>query len=142
MVTVRMMQVAIDEIVDVIAVRHRLVPATGSMHVTGLVPGAAMLGRTTIGIAVGNLDHMLVDMVAVRMMQMPVVQIVDVTVVADGYVAAVGTMLMRVVRMLGIRTRCHVGPHWVDDLRQHQTNIHVIAALERGAGAPPLGFAK
>lgn len=44
-VAVRMMQVAVDEIVDVVAVRHRLVAASRSMDVIFIVAAAIVAGR-------------------------------------------------------------------------------------------------
>ena len=51
-VPVRVVQVTVDEIVDVIAMRHRLVPATGAVLVAGLVPAALMLGRAAVRVLV------------------------------------------------------------------------------------------
>ena len=45
---VGMVQVAIDEIVHMVAVRYRLVSAAGSMLMTGLVTAAIMIGRATL----------------------------------------------------------------------------------------------
>jgi predicted membrane chloride channel (bestrophin family) len=50
MVAVRMMQVTIDQIVDVIAVRHRLVATPWPMQMTGLVPGATMIRCAVVGV--------------------------------------------------------------------------------------------
>jgi hypothetical protein len=50
-VAVGVMQVAIDQIVDVVAVRNRLMAAARAVHVAGLVTGAAMVGRAAVGIA-------------------------------------------------------------------------------------------
>jgi len=48
MTVVRMVQMAIDEIIHMVAVRYRLVSATGSMVMTGFVAPAIMIGRTTL----------------------------------------------------------------------------------------------
>ncbi len=42
-IAVRMMQVTVDEVVDMVAVRHGLMTATRAVNVTGLVTRAAML---------------------------------------------------------------------------------------------------
>lgn len=110
MVAVRMMQAAIDEIVDVITMRHRLVPATGTMHMVGLVAGGAMLGRATVRIALRHFDHVLVDMIDVRMMQVSVMQIVHVIAVAHGDVSAARAVLMRVVLVMGQSASRHERP--------------------------------
>lgn len=41
-VAMRVVKVAVDEIVDVAAMWNRLVSAAGSMDVTGIMPAAAM----------------------------------------------------------------------------------------------------
>jgi hypothetical protein len=100
--------VTIDQIVDVIAVRHCLVP--GSVHVARFVSGAAMLRSAAIGIARRNLDHVLIDMVAVGVMQVPVVKVVDMVTVPNCRMAATGSVLMRVIGMVRTGTRGHEWP--------------------------------
>jgi hypothetical protein len=48
MPVVRMMQVAINEIIYVVAVRYRLVSTTGSMFMTGLMTATIMIGCATL----------------------------------------------------------------------------------------------
>jgi hypothetical protein len=64
---------------------------------TRFVPAALMVRRAGIGIAPGYFEHVLIDMIFVRMMQVTVMQIVDVVVMLDGGVAAARSMLMRMV---------------------------------------------
>jgi hypothetical protein len=47
-ITVRMVQMTLDEKVDMVAVRHRLVPTTGTMLVADLVPATFMVGRAAV----------------------------------------------------------------------------------------------
>ena len=94
-VAVGMMQVALDEVVDMITVRHRLVPAAGAVNMTRLMAGALVIRRAGIRVRPRHLEHVLVDMVAVRVVQMTIVQIVDVIAVADRGVAAGRTMHVR-----------------------------------------------
>lgn len=94
-VAVRMMQPAIDEVIDVVAMRDRFVPAAGAVDVTGLVPAA---GRgVAIGIRSADLDDVFIDMIAMRMMQVPVVQIIDVPVVFHRSVAAAAAVSVVVI---------------------------------------------
>ncbi len=102
MIAVRMMKVAIDEIVDVIAMRHGFMPAPRSMDVARRVTGAAVFRRAAIGILGADCNHMFVDMIGMRMMQMSVVEIIDMTVMADGDVAAIWPMHMRVIGVDGV----------------------------------------
>jgi hypothetical protein len=99
-IAVRMMQVAVDQIVDMIAMRHRLMPAAGTMHMSRIVSGAAMIGRAHVGIDSRYFDHMLVDVIPVHMMKMPIVEIIDMIAMPYRRVSAIRTMLMGVVLMM------------------------------------------
>lgn len=95
-----MVQPAIDQIIDMIAVRHGLVPAIRPVHVI-----TARGGGADIGIGGGNRNHMFIDMVAVDMVEMAVVQIIDMIIMADGGMAATGAVDMIVIIM-------DVAAHW------------------------------
>jgi hypothetical protein len=107
MVPMRVVQVAVDQVVDVIPMRYRLVTASRSVLVPRLVPRAAMLRRAAVGILGRHLDHVLVDMIAVGMMQVPIVKIVDVLAVLDGLVPAIGAVLVRMIGVLWVRACGH-----------------------------------
>jgi hypothetical protein len=100
-IAVRVVQVAIDEIVDMIAVRHGFVPAARAMDVVGSMTGAAMVWRAPVGVHVGDLDHVLIDVAVVHVMKMPIMQVVHVIAMAYGCVAAHGAVQMRVIGVLG-----------------------------------------
>ena len=95
MIAVRMMQPALHQIVDMVAMRHRFVSAVWTVHVR-----AVDLRRAARGIGSADRDHMLVDVVLVHVVEMAVMKIVDMAVMADRGVPAIGTMLMRVVGMV------------------------------------------
>ena len=99
MITVRVVQVAIDEVVDVIAVRYCLVAATRAVHVIRLVT-AAVVRPTTLRIRIAYRDSMLVVVILVGAMQVAVVQVADVIAVLNGGVTAIGSVLMVVVSVL------------------------------------------
>jgi hypothetical protein len=94
MIAMGMVQMPIHQIVDVVAVRNRLVTASGAVLVARRVPLAAVLGCAAIGVLRRHFDHVLVDMVAVWMVQMPVVQKIHVVAMADGRMTAAGPVLM------------------------------------------------
>lgn len=94
---VRMMQVVAHQVVDVVAVRHRLMAATIAMRVLGLMALAVVLGRAVVGVRGVHRDDVLVDVVAVGMVEVSLVQVIDVVAVLDGRVAAAGPMLVRVI---------------------------------------------
>jgi hypothetical protein len=91
---VRVVEVIADQVVDMIAVGHLLVPARRAMPVRGLVLAAVVLRGAADGVGVVDLQDVLVDVIAVRMVQVSVMQVVDVTVVLHGGMPAGGTVLM------------------------------------------------
>jgi hypothetical protein len=99
MVPVRMMQMAVDQVVDMITMWYRLVAAGRSMPMTFLVATAIVVGRAPLGIGAGYLDHVLVIVVAMRMVQVAVMEIVDVVAMLDRGVAAAWSVAVRVILM-------------------------------------------
>jgi hypothetical protein len=97
MIPVRVVQVAVDEIVDVIAVLHCFVAAVRAVNVLDVMAGAAMVRRAGSGIAFTYLEDVLVTVCFMRVMKAPVMQIINVFAVDHGSVAAIGSMDMRVV---------------------------------------------
>lgn len=102
MVAVLVMQVPVMDEVDMVPVLHGLV----------LFARMAMRMRLTrhtrdqflgLGVRVADIEHMFIDMPAMPMMKMAIVEIVDVTRVVDGLMAAalgVGVTVMRSVEHL------------------------------------------
>jgi hypothetical protein len=92
MVAVRMMEFAIDQVVDVIAVRHRLVAAAGTMFVLRIMP--CLLGElvTTVGIRLANGKDMILHFGAFLMTEMTIVQEIDVAIVFNRRMTAARTV--------------------------------------------------
>ena len=101
MIAVRMMEVAADAVIDMVGMRNRLVAAAGTMDMTGVVAAAAMVRRAAVGVVAGHLDHVLVDMILMRMVEVAIVQIVDVAAVAHSGVATTRPVLVSMVGMVG-----------------------------------------
>jgi hypothetical protein len=99
MIAVRVMQVAVDEIVDVVAVRHRLVTATRPVDVTGFVAGA-LVRHAAVRVLCIDLDGVLVVVVAVGAVEMAVVQVTGVVAVTNGGVPALGAVGVWVIGVL------------------------------------------
>ncbi|KWF36867.1 hypothetical protein WL88_01400 [Burkholderia diffusa] len=104
-VAMRVMKAAVDQIIDVIAVRYSLVPATRAVHMTRLMVTAVR--RTFVRIFRADLDLMFVDMIAVRMVQVAIMEIVYVVAMLDCGVTAVRAMLMVMVSMMGFVAGAH-----------------------------------
>lgn len=104
MITVWMMEVTIDQIVHVIAVRDRLMTTARSVLVFAPVSAASVL--RSAGARIGRVyrDGVFVDMAIVHVVEMPVMQIVDMPTMTNGRMAAIGSMLVRMVRVAGFAT--------------------------------------
>jgi hypothetical protein len=112
MVAMRVVQVSVHQIVDMIAVWYRFVAATGAMPMGRIVSAAPMCWRAQIGIRRVHLDDMLVYVFLVRMMEMAIVQIIDMAIMAHGDVTAAGPMDMRMIGMNRMVMRGHVASSW------------------------------
>jgi hypothetical protein len=99
-IAVRMVQMAGDEIVDVVAMWDCFVAATGSVNVSRIMSGAAMVGRATIRILVAYFNPMLVHMIRVGMVKMSIVEVIDVVGVPDSNMAAAGSMYVIVIGVM------------------------------------------
>ncbi len=90
----RMVQMTINKVIGMVAVRNGLMTAAGTVD----MPGSASVNLKRLGAAVGVLGadrkEVLVDMCFMRMMKVAVVQVVGVPVVLDCDVAASGSVLM------------------------------------------------
>jgi hypothetical protein len=97
-----MMQMPFHEVVHMVAMRHRLVSAARTMDVAGLMPSTAVIRRASVRVCLRYFDHVLVDVVTMRMVQMPVMQIVDMVSVPYRSVPATIAMRVGMVRMVGL----------------------------------------
>jgi hypothetical protein len=95
-IAVRVVQVAIHQIIDMVAVGDRLVAACWAVAVILRVSGTAVLRRAAGG--VGRVDCQLVflDLGTLDVVQMAVVQVIDVAIMQNPGVAAIGAVLVRV----------------------------------------------
>ncbi len=66
MIVMRVVKTAVDQVVDVIAMRYLLVPAAGAVDVARFM--AAATRRALVRIVCTDLDLVFVDMIAMRMM--------------------------------------------------------------------------
>lgn len=96
---VLMMQVTIDEIVDMISVRHCGMSTPWAMDMIRVMTGTLVPLGTGIRVLLADLDNVLIDVIAMGVVQMSIVQVVNVVSVLDGNVTAVGSMNVIVVGM-------------------------------------------
>jgi hypothetical protein len=94
---VRVMQMTGDEVVDVITVWNGLVTAALAVNVAAVVLGAVMFGRAAVRVLAVDLEHVLVDVTLVRMVQVPFVQVVHVVTVRDARMTTIVAVLVWMV---------------------------------------------
>jgi len=99
------------------------------MLVFAVVRAARMFGRASGRVLAARFDDALVDVVAVRFVQVPIVQVVDVVAVLEGLVPATGRVPVRVARVLLVVR--HVSPPATDRCNQRATCTLGAALLER-----------
>jgi hypothetical protein len=105
-VAVGMMETAVHEIVDVIAMRHGFVAAIRPVPMRRLVAGGVMFRVAAVRIEIAHSDHMSLDTAALGMLQETVIEIVDVAFVSNAEMTASGAMNVR--RSLAL-FGCHGG---------------------------------
>lgn len=96
-VAVWMVQMAVHQIVNVIAMRDGGVAAIGAVLVALVVAAASVVGSASGGIGGVYIQAMLFHVVALLMVQMAVVQIIHVALVLDSGVAAARPMNVLVI---------------------------------------------
>jgi hypothetical protein len=114
-VLVRAVQAPVDEIVDVLTVRDRFVAAARSMPMAGVVPRVPVVPGTAVGVPLVDRDHVVVDVVAVRMMQMTVVQEVQVRLVDDRGMPAARPVDVLVPTLVDVMVGCAHVPNGTRD---------------------------
>jgi hypothetical protein len=93
-VAVRVVKVTADQVVDVLAVRDRLVAAVRPVFVFGIVVGAVVAGRAVGGIGLADRQYVALDPARAVVVQLAVVEVIQVIVVADGGVTAAWAVLV------------------------------------------------
>ena len=98
-VPIGVVEVTFHNVVDVVAVRNRLVAAVCTVLVTGLVAVTLVPFGAFRRIVGGDIQFVLVDVAVVERVQMSIVEVVGVIVVNDGRMTAVLAVLMGMVLM-------------------------------------------
>jgi hypothetical protein len=97
MALVRVVEVSLDEIIDMIAVGNGFVAAMRAVDVPLRMSGALMSRSAVLRIGLGHRYGMLVKMIIVRAMQVALVQITDMVVMDDASMTALGSVRMSVI---------------------------------------------
>lgn len=97
MIPVGVMQMISNQIVDMVAVRYGLMATARAVLVVRVMAAALMVRGTPIRIGVAYCKHVLIDVIAVHVVEVAVMQIVNMSLMTHGDVAAIGSVLMRVI---------------------------------------------
>jgi hypothetical protein len=101
MAVVRIVEMPFDQVIDMVAMRHGLMAAIRPMLMFNRMPHAFVLRRAVLGVGRGYADYMFIDVAVMRVMQMPIVQVINMTIVHDPRMAA--PRPMRVVMIFVLR---------------------------------------
>lgn len=96
-VAMGMMQVPVNQVIHMVAVRNLLMPASGAVDMASIMPGTSVIRGALDRIRGTDLQHMLVNMRTVNVVQMAVVQIIGMAGVVYGQMPAARTMLVVVI---------------------------------------------
>jgi hypothetical protein len=102
MITMGMVQPSIHEIIDVVPMGHGFVPAGRPVLVR-----ASRLWRAMHGIDRVDCNCMLINVILVRVMQMAIMKIIDMVIMPDRRMPAVGTMHVAMVTMMLLGAGSH-----------------------------------
>jgi hypothetical protein len=111
MIAMLVVEVAIDQIVNMVAMRHCFMSAARPMSVSLKMARAFVPRCATLRISLRYAYHVFIGMAAVRVMQVPIVQITDVIIMHDPGMAALRSVWMSMIFMLGQDT---ISGHCVD----------------------------
>ena len=81
MVSMRVVQMIADQVVDMVPVWNSLVAAAGPVFVVRLVFSTPVRRSTPVRICRSDRDNVLVNVIPVRMVQVSIMQVVDVAFV-------------------------------------------------------------
>lgn len=100
MAIVRMVQVAIDQVVDMVSMRHRFVAAIWAVDMGRVMAGALVIRRADVWITCRDIQDVLYHRsIGLLMMEVTVVQVVDVPFMLDCSMSAARAMLVVVIGM-------------------------------------------
>lgn len=127
-IAIGMMEVAIDQVIDVVSVGNGRVPAVGSVLVTGGVSAAIVACGAACWIGGVHLQRVFVHMILMRGVQVAVVQVVGVTVVLDRGMAAALAVLMGMI-LVNFVLSWHLGASWGEDTPNESCGCEVSSNM-------------
>jgi hypothetical protein len=106
MISMRVMQMTVNEVIGVIAVRDCLMAASWPMNMASFMPAAIMSARAPVRVLARNLDPVLLDLIATHVVKMTIVEVVNVTLMAHRSMAATRAVTVWMVLMFLRGSHC------------------------------------
>jgi len=137
-IAMRKMQSSIYDVTRVIAMWQCFMSAIRAMDVIGIVTLISVFWCAAVGVRLADFDLVLIHVVFVHVMEMPIVQIINMTIMSNGDVAASWAMhviVSCVVRVFALghhslRNWQRISFCWVPILRQDAVSAREACALE------------
>jgi hypothetical protein len=101
-IAMHVVQVAVDQVIRVVAVRYGLMAAARPMLVLLRVPPAIVLRSTPTRVGGTHVHRVFLDVGGAEMVQVAVVQVIDVPVMLDASMPTLGTVLVVVAGVVGL----------------------------------------
>jgi hypothetical protein len=101
MVAVLVMKAPCNQIVDMVTMRHGFMAAVRAVDMAMIVANLVLDRTAAIGVVTIHFDDMFIDVIAMGMMEVSIMQVVDMVAMLDGHMAAAGAVFMVVVIMMG-----------------------------------------
>jgi hypothetical protein len=100
-VAVRVVQVAVHQIIDVLAVRDRLVAAVRPVLVCRVVGAARVFRRAGAGVGAVDFQLVFLDAAFAMVVQVAIVKVIDVVAVLDRRMTAIRAVLVVMFLVMG-----------------------------------------
>jgi len=110
----RVVQMPAHHVIEVIPVWCSLVAALGPVSMLMVVTFAVVAGRAVVWVGAANRNGVFIDVSAVNVMQMAVVEIIGVSVMAYRHVPATGFVDVIMLGVHGALTFFHISPFKIE----------------------------
>ena len=97
MITVRMVEAPVDQVIDVVPMRNRLMTAVRTVAMRFIMTRSTMFWVAPIRIGAADFDHVFISAPLFHVLQMAVVEIINVILMLNGNMAAARVMHMRLI---------------------------------------------
>lgn len=96
-IAVRMVQASVDQVIDVVPMRNRLMTTVWTMAMRLIMTRSTMFWVAPIRIGAADFNHVFISAPFFHVLQMAMVEIIDVIFMLNGNMAAAHTMHMRLI---------------------------------------------